>query len=33
VIDVASLSGKRVANGNVGYAMSKFALIVKRTFR
>lgn len=27
VVNVASLSGKRVANENVGYAMSKFALI------
>ncbi len=27
VINVASLSGKRVANENFGYAMSKFALI------
>ncbi|WP_237215009.1 SDR family NAD(P)-dependent oxidoreductase, partial [Falsiroseomonas oryziterrae] len=27
VINVASLSGKRVANGNTGYAMSKFALV------
>lgn len=26
VVNVASLSGKRVANENVGYAMSKFAL-------
>ena len=26
VVNVASLSGKRVANANVGYAMSKFAL-------
>ena len=26
VINVSSLSGKRVANANVGYAMSKFAL-------
>ena len=26
VINVASLSGKRVANANIGYAMSKFAL-------
>ena len=27
VVNVASLSGKRVANANVGYAMSKFALV------
>lgn len=27
IVNVASLSGKRVANENVGYAMSKFALI------
>ena len=27
VINVASLSGKRVANENIGYAMSKFALV------
>jgi NAD(P)-dependent dehydrogenase (short-subunit alcohol dehydrogenase family) len=27
VVNVASLSGKRVANENVGYAMSKFALV------
>lgn len=27
VINVASLSGKRVRNSNVGYAMSKFALV------
>jgi NAD(P)-dependent dehydrogenase (short-subunit alcohol dehydrogenase family) len=27
VVNVASLSGRRVANDNVGYAMSKFALI------
>jgi NAD(P)-dependent dehydrogenase (short-subunit alcohol dehydrogenase family) len=27
VINVSSLSGKRVANDNVGYAMSKFALL------
>jgi NAD(P)-dependent dehydrogenase (short-subunit alcohol dehydrogenase family) len=27
VINVASLSGKRVANENMGYAMSKFALL------
>jgi NAD(P)-dependent dehydrogenase (short-subunit alcohol dehydrogenase family) len=27
VINVSSLSGKRVANANVGYAMSKFALV------
>jgi NAD(P)-dependent dehydrogenase (short-subunit alcohol dehydrogenase family) len=27
VINVASLSGKRVKNTNVGYAMTKFALI------
>jgi NAD(P)-dependent dehydrogenase (short-subunit alcohol dehydrogenase family) len=27
VVNVASLSGKRVANSNVGYAMSKFALV------
>lgn len=27
VVNVASLSGKRVVNDNVGYAMSKFALI------
>ncbi|HEY0418972.1 MAG TPA: SDR family NAD(P)-dependent oxidoreductase [Acetobacteraceae bacterium] len=27
VVNIASLSGKRVANENVGYAMSKFALI------
>lgn len=26
VVNVASLSGKRVANANIGYAMSKFAL-------
>jgi NAD(P)-dependent dehydrogenase (short-subunit alcohol dehydrogenase family) len=26
VVNVASLSGKRVANDNIGYAMSKFAL-------
>jgi NAD(P)-dependent dehydrogenase (short-subunit alcohol dehydrogenase family) len=27
VVNVASLSGKRVRNSNVGYAMSKFALV------
>ena len=27
VVNVSSLSGKRVANANVGYAMSKFALV------
>lgn len=27
IVNVASLSGKRVANENIGYAMSKFALI------
>lgn len=27
VINVASLSGKRVRNANIGYAMSKFALV------
>ncbi len=27
VVNVASLSGKRVANENIGYAMSKFALV------
>jgi len=27
VVNVASLSGKRVANANIGYAMSKFALL------
>lgn len=27
VVNVSSLSGKRVANANVGYAMSKFALL------
>ena len=27
VVNVASLSGKRVANANIGYAMSKFALV------
>ena len=27
IVNVASLSGKRVANENVGYAMSKFALV------
>ncbi len=27
VINIASLSGKRVKNANVGYAMSKFALV------
>jgi NAD(P)-dependent dehydrogenase (short-subunit alcohol dehydrogenase family) len=27
VVNIASLSGKRVANDNIGYAMSKFALI------
>jgi NAD(P)-dependent dehydrogenase (short-subunit alcohol dehydrogenase family) len=27
VVNVASLSGKRVRNANVGYAMSKFALV------
>jgi NAD(P)-dependent dehydrogenase (short-subunit alcohol dehydrogenase family) len=27
VVNIASLSGKRVANDNVGYSMSKFALI------
>lgn len=27
VVNVASLSGKRVKNGNVGYAMSKFAVV------
>jgi NAD(P)-dependent dehydrogenase (short-subunit alcohol dehydrogenase family) len=27
VLNIASLSGKRVTNANVGYAMSKFALI------
>jgi NAD(P)-dependent dehydrogenase (short-subunit alcohol dehydrogenase family) len=27
VVNLASLSGKRVANENIGYAMSKFALI------
>jgi NAD(P)-dependent dehydrogenase (short-subunit alcohol dehydrogenase family) len=27
VINIASLSGKRVANENIGYAMSKFALV------
>ncbi len=27
VVNVASLSGKRVANDNLGYAMSKFALL------
>jgi NAD(P)-dependent dehydrogenase (short-subunit alcohol dehydrogenase family) len=27
VVNIASLSGKRVANDNVGYAMSKFALL------
>jgi NAD(P)-dependent dehydrogenase (short-subunit alcohol dehydrogenase family) len=27
VVNVSSLSGKRVANANIGYAMSKFALV------
>lgn len=27
IVNVSSLSGKRVANANVGYAMSKFALV------
>ncbi|MBU6497098.1 MAG: SDR family NAD(P)-dependent oxidoreductase [Rhodospirillales bacterium] len=27
VVNIASLSGKRVANENIGYAMSKFALV------
>ncbi len=27
VVNIASLSGKRVANDNMGYAMSKFALV------
>lgn len=27
VVNIASLSGKRVANDNIGYAMSKFALL------
>jgi NAD(P)-dependent dehydrogenase (short-subunit alcohol dehydrogenase family) len=27
VVTIASLSGKRVANDNVGYAMSKFAVV------
>ena len=27
VVNIASLSGKRVANANIGYAMSKFALV------
>ena len=27
IVNVASLSGKRVANANAGYAMSKFAVV------
>lgn len=27
IVNIASLSGKRVANENIGYAMSKFALV------
>ena len=27
VVNLASLSGKRVANENIGYAMSKFAVV------
>ena len=27
VVNIASLSGKRVKNANVGYAMSKFAVV------